>query len=443
MRIGIFGAGDARDHALFNRLVADGKKENVFAFIQGGNALLLENSHCCQVSGVSEATREANDLGLDAIIISHPLLLIGGAADKFEQIGIPVWGPKSDSARIEGSKWFTKQMLLAASIPTPATRFFPSADEATSFFDGSNAHIPSRFVAKSDRFLANAHYRTIVPENHTEAIVGMKGQALSIAAEVPGGGVLLEERVEGYELSLHVLWDGQTYCLLPPVQDQKRAFDGNQGPNTHGVGAIAIGPGYDKNLEAKLLRSIVEPILLSIQSAGLEYTGILYVGVMVTRDGPVVLEINVRGGNPEVIALLPLLDISLLDVIELSLRGKLADCKWSIRRDLISGVVFATSAGYPIVERAYGEPVTIEVDANDRPNLLGEGISRAGDGYIASGGRVLAAAQTGKSASEVRSRINRLMGDINFRGMYWRSDLGADADRHLFHPDGAARLKSP
>lgn len=429
MRVALYGDGNARDHAAFSRLRAESRSAVFFA--RRPNGLLAGEPGVITV----ESTKEAAELAVesaDAVLILDPIHLIHGAADIFSAKNLSVAAPSAAQSALEGSKALSKR-VLGDTVPAPPAIICHDLASVLRHLRGGWKEGSRRFVLKSDRFLRNAHFRSMVPETLEDALKCAAGQWAVIQNEAPGP-VILEERLVGEELSVHLAFAGDDYILFPPVKDYKRAFDRDCGPNTHGVAALASGAGYVLELERTLRRTVIEPVLLAIAQAHLGYSGFLYIGVMLTPDGPQVLELNVRPGNPEFTALLPLLESGFGDLLEALCNRTLGRYRVSWRSSEFAMSVFATAEGYPEMEAFDPEPIRGTESAYRSGSLLGEGIGRSGEGLVVTGGRVVLATAGGQSLEAVRAQVYNTLNCIHFRGAHFRRDIGDGISAGIFAP---------
>ncbi len=421
----LVGAGDARDHATYRRLKAEGVRLS-FALL-GDNGLLIGAPGVERVATLDEALGMADRLRPDVVVVQRPELLFTGAADKLARAGAPVLGPSQAAAEVEASKVRSKRLMEAYRVATPAWRAFDRPGDAAAFLT-ERWSSGERWVIKADRYLSQAHLRTVVPESLQAAL-----QAVAALAAVPqaerGEEILIERLVEGPEISVHLLLDGRGgVAPCPPVCDYKTLFDGDVGPNTHGMGAVASSQlAADGALQVE--RRVVQPTLLALASEGLAYSGVLYIGVVFSDEGPVALEYNVRPGNPEWPTLLPMLTSSLASTLEAMATGKLDSVTW--RDQWFSMTTFVTVPGYPFVRAEHGAPVRGLGDllADGSVEVLGEGVRLRPPEWVAGEGRSIAVVADGAQVGGVRARIHAALERIRFPGMHYRTDIGLG--RHL------------
>ncbi len=413
-RILVVGAGDARDHAVYARLRAEGTEAEVA--LLGANALLARSPGVHRMSGLDDVRERVARGDVDTVVIQRPELLFAGAASLLARAGVRVVGPDLPSAELELSKVLAKDFMRRHGVMTPEAASFTSAEQAITFLrdawsDGPAGH---RYVVKSDRYLSDAALRTAVPRDLDEAAAAVR--RLASAPEARGSAILVERRIEGRESSVHVLLDDGVFSVAPPVRDYKALFDGDAGPNTHGMGALAGGELSPED-EARLEERVLAPTRRGLVAEGRTYRGVLYVGVMWTDEGPVALEYNVRPGNPEWVALLPLLDVPLGDV----LRGRTPP-RW--RKDLVVGCAFCTVPGYPLVRHDHKNRIRGFDAVPSDVEIFGEGV-RGDDVLLAGEGRSLCVRAEGASSDDMRARLYRGLSTLAFPGMHYRTDIGA------------------
>ncbi len=418
---GLIGVGNARDHSCLSRLLTDTFISEVYFYCVGQGNALINRLSPIYFETHEDILNHAIKNRVDLIICLDPELLIEGMLSTFTASGIAIFGPERAPSELEGSKKLMKNLLLSANLPTPKATFSNSLAQTLAYIERR----PS-CVLKSDVFLANAHLRTIVTRSkaHAQESAGLQAQEFErLGLEY---SAIVEEKVCGEELSLHLFWDGESFFLLPPVKDYKQAGDGDTGPNTHGAAAIAHGMGYSQAFSEYLELEIIEPLLRALKLAGLTYRGIVYIGLIVKELEISILEINVRPGNPEFIALLKLIKSSLGEIIWNCSQAKLSSSKVVIHEDRITGVVFAMAKEYP-------EEITIEACSINGLDLIngiqgvevyGEGIILEGIEYRINGGRVVAVASSGKSLAVLRTSIYAGLKHIEFDGKHYRGDLG-------------------
>jgi len=339
--------------------------------------------------------------------------LVAGVADALRAAGIAVFGPDAAAARLEGSKAFAKEVMLASGVRTAAGRAFTSVREAEAW-----ARSRGSVVVKADGLAAGKG--VIVARGADEAVEAVR--ALAALGEA-GRTLVLEEVLDGEEVSVIALCDGARYVLLPPAQDHKRLLDGDRGPNTGGMGAYCPAPVLDAEALARVGEEVIAPVLRTMAARGTPFRGALYAGLMVTRDGPSVLEFNARFGDPEAQVLVMSLGEDLLPWLDACARGTLAPRAPEVLPGASVGVVLA-SPGYPAA------PVTgTRISGVDRIGgscqVFQAGTALRGGELVTAGGRVLTVCARGPTLAEARANVYGAVSRISFEGMQYRRDIGA------------------
>ncbi len=344
------------------------------------------------------------------VVIGPEGPLVAGVADAVRAVGVPVFGPDAAAARLEGSKGFTKELCARENIPTAAFRRFDSPAAARAY---AAAHaLP--VVVKADGLAAGKG--VVVATSHAEALAALDTMA---------GAVVIEECLIGPEASLFVLTDGTTLLPLASAQDYKRVGDGDTGPNTGGMGAISPSPRLTPDLLQRAMDEIVAPTVRAMAADGTPFSGVLYAGLMLTAEGPKLIEYNVRFGDPETQALMLRLDSDLVDLLLACAEGRLHDAVPSWSSDAAVTVVMAAQ-GYP--GTPHGGTVIAGIAAAEAmgTTVFHAGTRRNADGaLLASGGRVLAVTARGKDTGEARARAYAGIAKIDWPGGFCRSDIGS------------------
>ena len=370
------------------------------------------------VSMVAMAAREAVDL----VVVGPEVPLVAGIADGLRPAGIKVFGPGAAGARLEGSKAWAKSLMAKAGIPTAAARSFDRTDEAIAYANTLLA-VGTGVVVKADGLAAGKG--VTVCDGPYEAEVAITGALDRRLFGVEGSRVLIEERLEGEELSVLAFCDGTAVLPMQAAQDFKRARDGDLGPNTGGMGSHSPVPSCTPEVAGRITDVVLEPIAAALAAEGEPYVGVIYAGIMLTADGPKVLEFNCRFGDPETQALLPRLASDLAEPILACTEGTLSQVKLHWRPAACVTVV-AAAAGYP------GMPATGAVISGlDAARAITglpvfqAGTARAADeSLVTNGGRVLAVAALGDDPQAARRRAYDGLAEVSFDGMWYRSDIG-------------------
>jgi len=403
VKVLLVGSG-GREHALAWRLArSDGLVELHAA---PGNPGIAALGHCHPVRAEDGEglLALAGELGIDLVVVGPEVPLVAGVADELRHGGIAVFGPSAAAARIEGSKSFAKDVMTAAGVPVA---------EAVSV-----ARPPC--VVKADGLAAGKG--VFVCRTQEELDSGLR------AASALGGQIVIEELLEGDEISVFALCDGHTAVALPAAQDFKRAFDGNEGPNTGGMGSYSPVPGWGPAEVEEALDLAHRPVLAELAARGTPFVGVLFAGLMLTADGPKVLEFNCRFGDPETQSILPLVEGDLLGALWAAARGELSGHELSAPAGAAVTVVLA-AGGYPETGDT-GAPIDGIADAEASGALVFHAGTALRDGrVVTNGGRILGVTGVAPTLVEARSRAYAGADLISFTDMRYRSDIALDAAR--------------
>jgi phosphoribosylamine---glycine ligase len=406
--------GGGREHALAWKLKRSPRVAEVIAV--PGNAGITELGRVIPLDGGHEALiRLAREEGVDLTVVGPEAPLVSGLVDAFEAAGLRIFGPRQAAARLEGSKRFAKAFMDRYGVPTAHHESFDDSLLAVEHLE--RVRLP--IVVKDSNLAAGKG--VTVARTKAEAV-----QAARNILEAPEGGqIVIEEYLEGQELSLLAFCDGRTMLPMLPVEDYKQAHDGDQGPMTGGMGAVAPVP-LDDGVMARLEQEILAPTLRGLQAEGLHYQGVLYFGLMLTPEGPKVLEYNARFGDPETQVLLPLLENDLLELMEAVIEERLTGVTLSWRREFCACVVMA-SPGYP-ESYARGRPLLLPEDLpagwQEDVFIFHAGTSLEEGRLVTSGGRVLNVTARGPSLEAALRRVYTVVETIDFPGALYRKDIG-------------------
>jgi phosphoribosylamine---glycine ligase len=413
MKILVLGSG-AREHALAWKLSKSAGVRVACAPGNPGTARHAENVSV-DLDDPSRVAQLARSLAADLVVVGPEAPLVQGAADAIRSQGIPVFGPGAAAAAIEGSKTFAKRVMERAKVPTAAYRVFDSPREAEDFVrtqDGA--------VIKADGLAAGKG--VVVARDSTEAVEAVR----SLAKLGPASHrLLIEERLEGEEVSVIALCDGERYLLLPPAQDHKRALDGDVGPNTGGMGAYAPAPFLDTKGLRKVGEQIIQPTLYELRECGTPFRGALYAGLMITRSGPKVLEFNCRFGDPEAQVLMMQIEDDLVGLLRDCAEGRLKQRAIRVRPGASIGVVLAAE-GYP-QKPTVGDEIQGLAEAEELGQIFQAATRLDAGRLVTAGGRVLTVCGRGETIADARARAYVPVDRIEFRGMHYRRDIGARA----------------
>jgi phosphoribosylamine--glycine ligase len=415
MKILLIGSG-GREHALAWRLVRDHPALELFiAPGNAGTASLGTNLPigATDLDGLlAWAAKEKPEL----TVVGPEAPLCAGVVDRFESAGLPIFGPNRAAARLEGSKVFTKTFLLKHRLPTAAGAGFTDSASALAY-SRERAVFPQ--VLKADGLAAGKG--VVIASNAEDAARTIREIMDQRVFGDAGNALLIEEFLPGREMSVHVLTDGRSHVILPIAQDHKRLGDGDSGPNTGGMGAYAPAPFATAALQARIAREVVEPVLEAFASEGIDFRGILYIGLIWTEKGPQILEFNVRGGDPETQVLLPLIDTPLVEILE-AIRERRLD-RTPVKINGLSAVtVVLAAAGYPEAPQTGAVIDGLEMDVADTFVFHG-GTRREGKEVVASGGRVLSVTAWAGDLAAARELAYRRASKIHFAGCQYRRDI--------------------
>jgi phosphoribosylamine--glycine ligase len=407
MRIFVVGSG-GREHALVWKLAQSGRVSKIFC--APGNAGIEEQAECVPVAAtdIGKLATFAAEKQIDLTVVGPEAPLCAGIVDTFQARGLKIFGPTKRAAQLEGSKAFCKRFLLQHGIPTPEAGIFDDPVAARDYVRQRGAPI----VVKADGLAAGKG--VVVARTVTEA-----EQAITDVWRF-GSRVVIEECLTGEEMSVMALVDGKTFKLLPAAVDHKRVSDGDTGPNTGGMGA------YSPTTRPVDATEIFERTVAGIK----DYRGVLYAGLMMTKDGPKVLEFNCRFGDPETQVVVPRMDFDLADALEATANGRLENVRLQWKREAAVCVVMA-AAGYP-GEYERGQPIAGLKEASELDNVcvFHAGTKRDAHGQIVTdGGRVLGVTALGGNLEEALQRVYGGVKRIRFDGAQYRRDIAARALR--------------
>jgi phosphoribosylamine---glycine ligase len=421
MNILLLGSG-GREHALAWKMASSPLADRLYC--APGNAGIAREAECVALDIADHGAVIAfcREHRIDLVVVGPEAPLCAGIVDDLEAAGIKAFGPMRAAARLEGSKGFTKDLCRGNGIPTAAYERFRSADPAKAYVRGRGAPI----VVKADGLAAGKGVVVAQTVAEAEAAVDMifsGGIAVSNMGEA-GGEVVIEEFLTGEEASFFALCDGETAIALTTAQDHKRAFDGDQGPNTGGMGAYSPAPNIDDAMSARVMAEIVTPTLRAMNAMGAPYKGVLYAGLMITADGPKLIEYNARFGDPETQVLMLRLMSDLVPALLASRDGQLRsfDLRWY--PDPALTVVMAAK-GYP-GEYARGSVIEGLDDAAkvEGVEIFHAGTKADGNRILANGGRVLNVSAIGKTVREAQARAYEAISRIRWPEGFYRHDIG-------------------
>jgi len=414
----IIGAG-GREYSIGMALQKDEKVEKLY--FAPGNGATDELGTNLEISDFNELADfcEANDVELTIVGPEAPL--VGGVVDLFEERGLKIFGPSAKAAQLEGSKIFMKNFLARHNVPTAKYIETDSIEEAYKFIMSLEAPI----VVKADGLCGGKG--VIIAQNHNEAKKAVGEMLSGDAFGDAGTSIVVEEFLDGYELSVFALCDGEDYVVLPAAQDHKRLHNNDEGPNTGGMGAYAPTPLVNDEIYKKLDERVIVPTLEGMKAEGMPFKGVLFIGVMVVKGEPIILEYNVRFGDPECEELMPLIKSSVLDLFYKGATNDLKNLEIEFYDKFAVGVVMA-SKDYPYKSSAPAEIIVDDIVHDDifaeHAHISYAGVSRGEEGKLyATGGRVLVCVGIGDTIAQAQQRAYMLVGQVHYAGKQCRTDI--------------------
>jgi phosphoribosylamine--glycine ligase len=416
MKVLVVGGG-GREHALVWKIAQSPKVSQIFC--APGNAGIAKLAQCVPIGAedIVALADFAQREGIDLTVVGPEAPLCAGIADEFQRRGLRIFGPTESAAEIEGSKVFCRQLLAKWRIPSPKFAAFDDPNEAKSYIRRQGAPI----VVKADGLAAGKG--SIVCATLDEALRAVDRIMVEREFGDAGKRIVVEEFLTGREASVMVFTDGRTVKPMLPSRDHKRLLDNDQGPNTGGMGAYCPVPDIDASLYDEIVETIMKPTIAALAAEGRPYKGVLYGGLMLTKEGPKVLEFNCRFGDPETQAVLPLLDADLVDICEAVIDERLheVDVRW---KDGACVCVVMASAGYP---GAYEKGKVItgieEAEGEEGVIVFHAGTAMKDGQLVTSGGRVLGVTAIGRDFDEAVERVYKAVSKIHFDGAHYRRDI--------------------
>lgn len=418
MKVLVVGSG-AREHAILWKLAQSPRNPELFVAPGNAGTASIATNLPIAVTDFDALVAAACEHGIDLTIVGPELPLTLGIVDRFQREGLRIFGPTQAAARIEGSKSFARQIMRDAGAPTPAFEVFDDADAAREYVRSQGAPL----VIKADGLAAGKG--VVVAQSVDEALGAVDDAMVTRAFGVSGERVVIEQCLVGQELSVFCFTDGECVTPLVPACDYKRVFDGDQGPNTGGMGGYSPPPWWDAAMERQIRETCIEPVIREMARQGSPFTGVLYGGLMLTDDGPAIIEFNARLGDPEAQLILPRMENDLLDVIEAALDGSLPsiDLRWS---GCSVGVVLAPG-GYPGPHEAGNALAGLE-EAEREAVVFQAGTALADDGRLVTGGsRTMTVVGRSATMAEARARAYAAADMVTFEGKHYRTDIASFA----------------
>lgn len=421
MKVLIVGSG-GREHAIAWSVAKSPKVDKIYC--APGNAGIAEFAECVNIKAMEfdKLVAFAKENAIDLTIIGMDDPLVGGVVDAFESEGLRVFGPRKNAAIIEGSKAFSKDLMKKYKIPTAAYENFTDPDEAIKYLETAKMPI----VLKADGLALGKG--VLICNTLEEAKEGVKTLMLDKQFGDAGNEIVIEEFMTGREVSVLAFCDGKTIKCMTSAQDHKRAKDGDQGLNTGGMGTFSPSPFYNDEVEAFCEKYVYQSTIDAMASEGRPFTGILFTGLMITEDGPKVLEYNARFGDPEAQVVLPRMKNDIIDVMEACIDGKISDVELEFEDNAAVCVVLA-SDGYP---EKYDKGFEIKgLDTfkdKDGYYVFHAGTKFDGDKIVTNGGRVLGVVAKGENLKAARANAYKATEWIDFANKYKRNDIGKAID---------------
>ena len=410
--------GGGREHAVIKALSKSRRSGKIYAL--PGNGGIAEDAECIPVKAtdIEGIVRVAREKKVDFAVVTPDDPLVLGCVDALEAAGIPCFGPTKDAAVIEGSKVFSKELMKKYGIPTAKSETFSEPEAAVAYL--KNAPYPA--VIKADGLALGKG--VVIAQNFEEAEAAVKNMMVDHVFGASGSRILVEEFLTGPEVSVLSFTDGNIVVPMLSSMDHKRAKDGDEGLNTGGMGTVAPNPYYTEEIAKECMEQIFLPTIRAMKAEGRTFKGCLYFGLMLTKDGPKVIEYNCRFGDPETQVVLPLLVSDLLEIMLAVRGGTLREDMVRFREGAACCVVLA-SEGYP-QKYETGFEITLPVcGANE--DIYIAGAKREGDKLVTSGGRVLGAVATAEDLKGAVDAAYALAGRISFQNAYMRHDIGKRA----------------
>lgn len=420
VRVLVIGSG-GREHALVWKIAQSKAVGDIFA--APGNAGIREIAQCIEIGSddIKGLVNFAKDKKIDLTVVGPEAPLVAGIVDEFQKQNLTIFGPTALASRLEASKVFAKQIMIKSGVPTAHCEIFDDPQQAKDYIKTKNAPM----VVKADGLAQGKG--VIVAKTQKEALDAVTSIMEEKIFGEAGNKVIVEECLLGEEASILVFCDGNNFVPLASSQDHKRIFDNDQGPNTGGMGAYSPAPVVSKKLMKEILNKIIKPVVLEMSKIGCPYKGVLYAGIMITSEGPKVLEFNVRFGDPETQAILPRLKTDLVKVMQLVIDEKLNSARLSWRKESCVCIVLS-SGGYP-GEYQKGKEI---FGLGELKNKNGVVVFHAGTKLdkakvLTSGGRVLGVTALGKTIQDAIKNAYQVAEKIKFEGMHFRKDVGRRA----------------
>ena len=420
MKILVIGGG-GREHALVWKLGQSRGVSRIFCAPGNAGTLALGENVPIAANDLPALARFARENRIDLTVVGPDDPLAAGIADLFEREGLRVFGPSQSAARLESSKIFAKELMRKNRIPTARGAAFSQCEAAFAFVEESRFPL----VVKADGLALGKG--VIIAHDSAEAKAAIEGMMNDRRFGDAGTRILIEECLTGTECSLHALVDGKNFRLLATARDHKRAYDGDTGPNTGGMGAFSPADNFSAEAEAQFEREVMGPLLEALRESHVAFRGLLFPGLMMTAEGPRVLEFNCRFGDPETQVILPRLKSDLVELIQATIDGRLAGTaiEWDERAAV---TVVMASGGYPDKYEVGKRIEGLESLAKAKDvHVFHAGTRRMEGAVVTAGGRVLAVTALGENVATARGRAYEAVSQIRFEGCHYRRDIALGA----------------
>ena len=420
MKILILGSG-GREYSIARAIANEDVQHELF--FQPGNGATNNLGTNLNIKDYNELALWAKENAIELTIVGPEAPLVDGVVDIFKAKGLTIFGPSKEAAQLEGSKVYMKNFLAKYKIPTAKYIETSSIEDAFKFADSLTAPI----VVKADGLCGGKG--VIIAQSHDEAKVAISEMLSGKSFGDAGLKVIVEEFLDGYELSMFAVCDGDDFILLPAAQDHKRLLDGDKGPNTGGMGAYAPTPLVNEALYEKVKQRIIRPTLDGMKAENAPFEGVLFIGIMVVNGEPITLEFNVRFGDPECEILMPLMTSSVSDMFLKASTNRLSEIKVEFSKEYAVGVVIA-SENYPYSSSTPAEIIEDAIhheDIANKTHISYAGVSMQDEKLYADGGRVLVCVGLGGTIQEARDRAYARCGQVHFAGKKLRTDIAYQA----------------
>ena len=415
MKVLVVGSG-GREHAICHKLAQSPKVTELYC--APGNGGIAQVAACVNVKAtdVDGMVKWAKENAMDFVMVAPDDPLAMGMVDALEAAGIPAFGPRANAAVIEASKAFSKELMKKYSIPTAKYQTFTNLEKTMAYIEEQGAPI----VVKADGLALGKG--VVVASTVEEAKQAAREMMEDKKFGESGSTVVIEECMVGPEVTVLAFSDGETVVPMPASQDHKRAYDGNRGPNTGGMGAISPPPQYTPEIAERCMKEIFQPTVAALKAEGRPFKGVIYFGLMLTPDGPKVVEYNARFGDPECQVVLSLLDSDLMDILQACVDGTLhqLDIRW---KDAAGCILVLASGGYPLDYRK-GYPISGLDKAGETATVFHAGTKLENGEYLTNGGRVLGVTAIGADLDSAIAAAYDAGKHISFTDMHFRTDIG-------------------